>query len=82
MSSEEKREQFLLRMRTITAEDPLWAMFGWLLDANVSDEQTALCQPNIGDEAAHRQRGRLSMLLDLQAQLSGAQAEANKPGDP
>jgi hypothetical protein len=66
--------EFKRRMALLDPQDALWKGIQSLLADNVVIETEAVCRPNLGDEEAHRQRGRLSMLLDLQQQLDEAAA--------
>jgi len=74
-----KRLEFLKRLASVREADPLWEMFIWVIESNKEAEMEILGAPNIGDEGAHRQRGRLSMLLDLQEQLEVALEESRRP---
>ena len=70
-------QQFQARLQTITPTDPLWMGLLWYLDACRDIEQRSLCQPAIGDEEAHRGRGRLGMLIDLRDQLDDIMIKAH-----
>ena len=70
-------EQFKARLQTIMPTDPLWAGLMWYLDELHKIEQRSLCQPAIGDEEAHRGRGRLGMLIDLRDQLDDLMVKAH-----
>jgi hypothetical protein len=72
--------EFQRRLALLDPQDALWVGVRRLLADNAAIETEALCRPNLGDEEAHRQRGRLSMLLDLQQQLDDAVAMARKEG--
>lgn len=75
-------EEFKRRLALLEPQDALWCGIRKLLDDNAAIESAALCGPNIGDEEAHRLRGRLSMLLDLQQQLSEAVELARQETSP
>jgi hypothetical protein len=63
-------ERLKARIGLLAADDPLWPMLLAWLEANIKTETHALAPPGIGDEEAHRSRGRVGMLLDLEAQLN------------
>lgn len=63
-------ERLKARVGLLPQDDPLWPMLAALLQANLHAETESLARPNIGDEEAHRSRGRVGMCLDLQAQLA------------
>lgn len=71
---------FKRRLALLDPQDALWIGIRRLLADNVAIETEALCRPNLGNEEAHRQRGRLSMLLDLQQQLDEAVKLAGQDG--
>lgn len=79
-------EEFKRRLALLDPQDALWTGIRQLLAANVTLEQQALCAPGLGSEEAHRGRGRLGMLLDLQQQLDDAvqvaRREAQRPSGP
>jgi hypothetical protein len=64
--------EFKRRLALLDPQDALWNGVKQLLTENAAIETEALCRAGIGDEEAHRLRGRLSMLLDLQGQLDDA----------
>lgn len=70
--------EFQRRLATLDPQDALWRGFQELLASNVAIEQGALCAPGLSSEEAHRGRGRLGMLLDLQNQLDEALALARR----
>ena len=76
------RTGLMERLKTLSEDDPLWVGLLWLLQANVESETQSLCAPVIGDEQAHRGRGRISALLDLREQLVSAWDEAHQPEAP
>jgi hypothetical protein len=63
-------EKLEARVGVLPLNDPLWPMLIALVNANVRSETEAVARPNIGDEEAHRARGRVGMLLDVETQLS------------
>lgn len=66
------RAALIERLKTVNERDPLWNGLLWLIDENRKNDQAALCVPIIGDEAAHRARGRLSAWVDLYSQMEEA----------
>lgn len=76
----QSKAQLLTRLKTIQPTDPLWVGLLWLVDANIEVESGALCQPQLGDEGAHRARGRLSALRDFREQLGEAMLQAHDEG--
>lgn len=57
------------RVGLLASDDPLWPMLRALLKANLLIETEAVAKSGIDDAEAHRSRGRVGMLLDLDAQL-------------
>lgn len=78
-ANEEKRKHFLQRLAGVREADPLWEMMLWVIGRNIDAELEVMGAPSLGDEGAHRQRGRLSMLLDLREQLEDSLEEARRP---
>jgi hypothetical protein len=72
--------EFKRRLALLDPQDALWKGIQSLLADNVAIETEAVCRAHLGDEEAHRQRGRLSMLLDLQQQLDEAVKLAGQDG--
>ena len=62
-------EQLKARVGLLAQDDKLWPMLLALVRSNLATETEAVARPDIGDEEAHRARGRVGMLLDLDAQL-------------
>lgn len=58
------------RVACLAADDPLWPMLVALLRRNMQTDLEALAPAGIGDEEAHRGRGRIGMILDLEAQFN------------
>lgn len=85
MSATERAERDA-RMRALLIErlkvsgegDRLLECIHWLIEANRDSEMESLAIPIMGDEAAHRSRGRLSAFLDLADQLEKAKEEAQR----
>jgi hypothetical protein len=71
-------ETLKARVGLLAADDPLWPMLRALLRANLQSEVEAISRPAIGDEEAHRSRGRVGMILDLQIQLDQVWEDAHK----
>lgn len=72
-------ERLLGRVSLLAKDDPLWPMLRALLRSNLLIETEAVARPNIGDEEAHRARGRVGMLLDLEAQLEKLWNDSHPP---
>ena len=66
------------RVAGLAADDPLWPRLLALVKNNVERETDTLCAPAIGDGEAHRARGRVGMLLDLEAQLNQVWQETHQ----
>ena len=62
-------ERLTARVGMLAKDDPLWPMLTALMRQNLATETEAVARPGIGDEEAHRARGRVGMLLDIEAQL-------------
>lgn len=58
------------RAGLLSQDDPLWPMLLALVQSNVKIETEQLARSGIGDEEAHRARGRVGMLLEMEAQLN------------
>lgn len=57
------------RVGLLAQDDPLWPMLIALVQQNLALETAAVARAAIGDEEAHRARGRVGMCLDLEQQL-------------
>lgn len=66
------------RVGLLAADDPLWPMLKALARANVEIETEILCRAGISSDEAHRGRGRVGMLLDLEAQLNQVWADSHR----
>ena len=62
-------EKLVARASFLPADDPLWLMLIALVRANLAIETEAVAKAGIDDAEAHRARGRVGMLLDLETQL-------------
>ena len=62
-------ERLKARVGMLAQDDPLWPMLTALIRRNLATETEAVSRPGIGDEEAHRARGRVGMLLDIEGQL-------------
>lgn len=62
-------ERLEARVGLLPKDDPLWPMLLALVQRNLAQETEAVAAPAIGDEEAHRARGRVGMCLDLEHQL-------------
>jgi hypothetical protein len=62
-------ERLKARVGLLAKDDPLWPMLSALVRANLKIETEAVAKAGIGDEEAHRARGRVGMLLDIEEQL-------------
>ena len=62
-------ERLSARVGALAKDDPLWPMLLALLRENLKTEIDAVAKPDIEDAEAHRSRGRLGMLLDLESQF-------------
>jgi len=71
-------ERLQARVGLLAADDPLWPMLTALVRQNLAVETEAVARPGIGDEEAHRARGRVGMLLDFEAQLVQVWEDAHK----
>jgi hypothetical protein len=71
-------ERLQARAGLLAQDDPLWPMLGALVQANVQIETELLCRADIGDEEAHRARGRVGMLLEMEAQLNTVWADSHR----
>ena len=63
-------EKLLARVGVLASDDPLWPMLTALVRRNLETETEAVARAGIGDEEAHRARGRVGMLLDIEQQLN------------
>jgi hypothetical protein len=72
-------ERLKARVGALAADDPLWPMLLGLVRRNVETEMEALARPGIGDEEAHRARGRVGMMLDFEGQMRGVWEETHPP---
>ena len=66
------------RVACLAADDPLWPMLVALLRRNMQTDLEALAPAGIGDEEAHRGRGRIGMILDLEAQFNQLWADTHR----
>lgn len=64
------------RVAQLAGDDPLWADLIALIDCNISTETRVSVSAAMGNEEAHRFRGRIGMLLDLRQQLADLPAQA------
>ncbi len=71
-------EKLHARVSVLAADDALWPMLAALLRSNLKIETEAVARAGIGDEEAHRARGRVGMLLDLEAQLQQVWDDSHK----
>lgn len=78
MSALTPKDGLIERMRTLQPEDPLLVGIRWLIGEMRQDDIDGLCIPVIGDEQAHRARGRISAYEDLQRALQQAFDESRK----
>lgn len=62
-------ERFKARVGLLAQDDPLWPMLRAWLRANLEIETEAVAKPDVKDGEAHRARGRVGMVLDMEAQL-------------
>lgn len=63
-------ERLKARVGGLAKDDPLWPLLLALLRSNQTIEIATLAAPRVEDGEAHRGRGRVGMLLDLEAQLN------------
>jgi hypothetical protein len=66
------------RVGLLPGDDPLWPMLKALLRANLEIETEAVAKAGIGDEEAHRARGRVGMLLDMEEQIKQVWENSHK----
>jgi hypothetical protein len=76
-----KLERLKERVALLGPEDPLFPLLGDLLNEFAIVEVEAGCKAQIGDEEAHRCRGRLGMCVELQQELEKLWRESRKPLD-
>lgn len=57
------------RVGMLATDDPLWPMLKALVRRNIETETEAVAREGIGNEEAHRGRGRVGMLLEIETQL-------------
>jgi hypothetical protein len=69
----------LFNRMVASPEDDLWPSLNALLQLNLNTEVQAIVPERIGDEEAHRARGRIGMLLELSAQLNDLMQRATAP---
>ena len=63
------------RLATTSPTDPLWRGVLELIEANIRTELEPLTAPGLDPDSISRQRGRVSMLVDLKAELERLYAE-------
>jgi hypothetical protein len=73
-------ERLKARVGALAQDDPLWPMLIGLVRKNLQTETEAVSAPGIGDEEAHRARGRVGMLLDIETQLKEVWAASHREG--
>lgn len=81
MNAMSPKDGLIERMRTLQADDPLLVGLRWLVTEMRQDDINGLCIPVLGDEQAHRARGRISAWEDLLRQLQQAYDESRKEPD-
>jgi hypothetical protein len=72
------RQRLEARVGMLAKDDPLWPMLTALVRANLAIETEAVAKAGIDDAEAHRARGRVGMLLDLEAQLAQVWENSHK----
>lgn len=70
------KELLLRRLQVLPPDDPLWDALLWLCRSNLDNEVDSICAPGMSDSDAHRSRGRISALRDLEEQLKEARQAA------
>lgn len=76
------RAGLIERLKTIQRDDPLVVGLEWFLRDMERIEIESLCGPRIGDEEAHRGRGRIGALRDVRDQIEQLWQEAHKRDEP
>jgi hypothetical protein len=76
-----KLERLKERLALLASDDPLVPLLQDLVKEFAAVEVETGCRPQIGDEEAHRFRGRLGMCVEFHEELGRLWNESRKPVD-
>ena len=82
MNRDQIAQAIITGVQGLTPQSPLRIGLIALLDDGIAQEQDAVCAARVSDSEVHRGRGRLGMLLELNANLIDLMNQADNPPAP